>query len=61
MSRRRRRIDSADLIDLGGGDRLLVGDDGKGFERGEGELQAGLRLLMNMRTASWHSGLVAMR
>ena len=32
-------VDAADLGDLGGGDGLLVGDDGEGFERLEGELE----------------------
>ncbi len=31
-------VDAADLGDLGGGDGLLVGDDGEGFEGLEGEL-----------------------
>src|ERR1700688_2110902 len=30
-------IDAADFADLGHGDWLLVGDDGKSFERGEGQ------------------------
>ena len=35
-------VDAADLGDLGGGDGLLVGDDGEGFEGLEGELQGRL-------------------
>ena len=31
-------VDATDLGDLGGGDGLLVGDDGEGFERLQGEL-----------------------
>ena len=33
------RFDAADLGDLGGGDGLLVGDDGQGFKRLERELE----------------------
>ena len=36
-------IDAADFADFGGGDGLLVGDDGEGFERLKGEFKGRLK------------------
>src|SRR3954468_16744743 len=38
-------VDAADLADLGRGDRLLVGDDGEGFQRGQREPDGRLQAL----------------
>ena len=40
-----RRIHAANLVDLGRGHRLLVGDHGQRFQRGQRELEGGFRLL----------------
>ena len=39
------RVDAANFVDLRGGDRLLVGDDGQSFQRRQRELERRLQAL----------------